>query len=794
MKGAYLKSTFRDIFKAPGRMLSIILIIMMGVLLFVGIKAVGPNLENTMDSYYRKYNLSDVQVTALNGFSEEDKNKLKNIQGANVEFGYSIPFADEETGNTIQLISYNNNGKHNRLHVVEGKAPAEDDEIAIDNRLKEDYSLNSYVKINSPALKEDKFRVVGYVNSPSFIANSERGPSSIGGGRLDGFFVVPKSAFALPNFSTATISFSSLTNKKTTSQEYKDEIKNKINEIENVLDDNNFIVNNQTSDPGYGDYEGLSSRIDLIGNVFPVFFFFIAGLITFTAMVRFVEENRQEIGTLKSLGYKNREIFRKYVIFSLFVAAVGLLGGILIGTYLLPLAVFSMLEGQYIFTNYTTSFYVWPIVISVAATIIVTLGASIISLWGTLKEKPTSLLAMKAPKMGKSVFLERFPALWSKLNFNQKITYRNITRYKSRMVLTVLGIAGCTGLMLAGFGLRDSIGETASYETTNVVKYQAIVSLNKNINSTGREEVQNKLKNNSEISIEPVFMNQLTTESDDVALQTVTFFATNNVKDFSAFFNMRTTDEKNIYPTDNGVVIGQKLASLYNINPGDKISVKDVNGEKYDLKISGIMNNYMGHYIIATKNYAQKIMNQELLQNAYLVKIPNSSVMAEKKFAEDLISTGNVSSVSLTSSQIEKQDRMTQSFSPVVLIFIILSGVLAFVVLYNLTAINILERQRELSTLRVLGFYNSEVTMYIVRENVIFTIIGILLGYVIGNVLTWFILVVASSDQLSFPFVIHWQGYLIATLGTIFFTAIVSFSTHIKLRNVDMIKALKSSD
>jgi putative ABC transport system permease protein len=275
---------------------------------------------------------------------------------------------------------------------------------------------------------------VGYVNSSSFIANSERGPSSIGGGRLDGFFVVPKSAFALPNFSTATISFSSLTNKKTTSQEYKDEVKNKINEIENVLDDNNFIVNNQTSDPGYGDYEGLSSRIDLIGNVFPVFFFFIAGLITFTAMVRFVEENRQEIGTLKSLGYKNREIFRKYVIFSLFVAAVGLLGGILIGTYLLPLAVFSMLEGQYIFTNYTTSFYVWPIVISVAATIIVTLGASIISLWGTLKEKPTSLLAMKAPKMGKSVFLERFPALWSKLNFNQKITYRNIARYKSRMV------------------------------------------------------------------------------------------------------------------------------------------------------------------------------------------------------------------------------------------------------------------------------------------------------------------------------------------------------------------------
>ena len=216
------------------------------------------------------------------------------------------------------------------------------------------------------------------------------------------------------------------------------------------------------------------------------------------------------------------------------MAAVGLLGGILIGTYLLPLAVFSMLEGQYIFTNYTTSFYVWPIVISVAATIIVTLGASIISLWGTLKEKPTSLLAMKAPKMGKSVFLERFPALWSKLNFNQKITYRNIARYKSRMVLTVLGIAGCTGLMLAGFGLRDSIGETASYETTSVVKYQAIVSLNKNINSTGREEVQNKLKNNSEISTEPVFMNQLTTESDDVALQTVTFFATNNVKDFSA--------------------------------------------------------------------------------------------------------------------------------------------------------------------------------------------------------------------------------------------------------------------
>ena len=255
---------------------------------------------------------------------------------------------------------------------------------------------------------------------------------------------------------------------------------------------------------------------------------------------------------------------------------------------------------------------------------------------------------------------------------NNDISF-NVDKGELVIILGPSGAGKSTLLNILG-GMDTPTSGEIIVDGKHVVKYQAIVSLNKNINSTGREEIQNKLKNNSEISIEPVFMNQLTNESDDVALQTVTFFATNNVKDFSAFFNMRTTDDKNIYPTDNGVVIGQKLASLYNINPGDKISVKDVNGEKYDLKISGIMNNYMGHYIIATKNYAQKIMNQELLQNAYLVKIPNSSVKAEKKFAEDLISTGNVSSVSLTSSQIEKQDRMTQSFRPVVLILLFFLG------------------------------------------------------------------------------------------------------------------------
>ena len=794
INGAYLKSTFRDIFRSPGRMLSIIIIIMMGVLLFVGIKAVGPNLENTMDAYYKKYNLSDIQVTALQGFSDNDKNALKNLNGAKVEFGHSIPFADENAGNTIQLISYDAEGQHNRLHVVEGRAPTAENEIAVDRRLQEDYPLNSFISIETPALKEDKFKVVGFVNSPTFIADSERGPSAIGGGRMDGFFAVPVDAFVSPIYSTATISFSSLADRKNSSQEYKDAVKEKTKKIENVIDTDNFIISNRTSDPGYSDYDGLSSRIDLIGNVFPVFFFFIAGLITFTTMVRFVEENRQEIGTLKSLGYKNREIFRKYVIFSMFVAIVGLIGGILIGTYLLPLAVFFMLQNQYIFTDYTTSFYLWPIVISVVATIVVTLGASIISLWGTLKEKPTSLLAMKAPKMGKAVFLERFPFLWSRLSFNQKITYRNIARYKSRMILTVLGIAGCTGLMLAGFGLRDSIGGTASLETTNVIKYQAIVSLNKDIDNSGREEVQKILDNKAGVSSKGVFMNQLTVEKDDISAQNVTFFATNNVKDFSSFFNAQTVDGDKISPTNDGVVVGRKLANLYDMNVGDKISAQDINGKKYDFKVAGIMNNYMGHYMVATIDYAQEIMEKTLTQNAFLVKIKNTSSTVEKKLSEDLIATGNVSAVTMTSSQIEKQDRMTQSFSPVVLIFIILSGILAFVVLYNLTAINILERQRELSTLRVLGFYNSEVTMYIVRENVIFTTIGILLGYLIGNVLTWFILEVASSDQLAFPFIIHWQGYLIATLGTVLFTAIVSVATHIKLRNVDMIKALKSSD
>ncbi len=795
-KNTYIKNTLRQVFKTPGRMVSIILIIMMGVLLFVGIKAIGPNLDAAMDNYFKKHNLADIHIMAPQGFSPKDKAAIEDIGGAQVEFSYSLPFVDEEKNNTIQLFSYNSGAHHNKIKLQEGRLPTSDNEVVVDRRLKSHYPLNQPVTIKHPLLKEDSYVVTGYVDSPTFIANDERGLATTGSGQLDGFFMVPSSNFNLPFYNMATITYPSLTNKN--AADYKKAVKQQTKQLEAVIDKNNYIITNKTTAPGFSDYEGLSSRIDVIGNVFPVFFFFIAGLITFTTMVRFVEENRQEMGTLKALGYKNQEIIIKYIFFAVLVGLLGWGVGVLIGVNLLPHAVFNMLKEQYIFDQYGTRYYAGPILLSLVATVLVTLGAALMALYGTLQEKPTSLLAQRAPKVGKTIWLEKIKILWDRLGFKQKITYRNIFRYKTRMVLTILGIAGCTALMLAGFGLRDSISATANKEIEKTIKYQAIVSVTNGLSPTQLQIIEDQFKSMANVTgFLPLYMDQLTIEEGQVPSQVANLYVISDLEatQLDNYFGMVTAANESIPLPTNGVVVGQKLANLFSLKKGSQVEATTKDGETVKFEVANVMKNYMGHYIVTATAYAKKMLNHSHLEtNAFLVKLKDVSANKEQQFAKKLIATPGVTGVVLTSSMIDKQERMAASISPVVWIFIILSGVLAFVVLYNLTAINILERQRELSTLRVLGFYNNEVTMYIVRESIIFTIIGILLGFLIGNVLTWFILEVASSDQLAFPFVIGWPGYVFAALGTILFTTIVSITTHFKLRHVDMLKALKAND
>lgn len=820
IKNVYLKSIYRDIKASFGRFISIVLIIFMGVMLFVGIKSVGPDLEATVNQFIKQNELSDVQIVSSAGLTKEDQKAAEEIKGVQAELGHSFPVTLKQQN--IQLYSYSNN-QANKLTLTAGHLPKKKDQVVLDEKLRNDYRMGDQFTIDNQQLRQQEFTVVGFVTSPIYVDERERGTTTIGDGELAGFMYLPETAFDDQNFSILYISSDRLKNIDYFSKKYENRLEKlddqltevftqqgiaRQEQLQSVADQQalangleagtmaiatpNYMINPRNSNPGFTEYTSLSDRIDAIANVFPVFFFFIAVLITFTTMTRMIEENRKEIGTLKSLGYRKREIASKYILYALLAALIGTVFGVVIGTLALPKIVFHLLSDQYIFTNYQYHFIFWPIVLAVIVALIATLGASLLTLMKELRENATTLLMPKAPKAGKRVFLERIKPIWRRMSFNQKVTYRNLFRYKARMILTIVGIAGCTGLMLAGFGLQDSISAPVEKQFVALTKYQGIVTLNGNVQT----EAEKVLMENQLVTAQlPVYTDTVTFNITGYSKQTATLYVSDQPEKFSQYVALKDEKTKaNISLSNQGALISQRLAKIYQVTKGDRLTFEDNDGKNYQIKVAGIVENYLGHNLYLSKEYYQEISGQTFTQNSYLIKTKKMTNSQEKKLAEDLLQTGEVLTTTYTSNQMAKQEAATENLGSIVLIFIVLSGTLAFVVLYNLTNINISERARELATIKVLGFFNQEVTMYIVRENIMFTLFGILFGFGIGNLLTRFILAMASSDMIVFPLVISWQGYVISAVMTVVFSVIVMGVTHFKLKQIDMIAALKSNE
>ncbi|HLQ39919.1 MAG TPA: FtsX-like permease family protein [Tetragenococcus sp.] len=906
---SYLKTTYRDIKYSFGRFIAVILIIFMGVLLFVGIKSVGPDLNKATNHFIAQQNLSDVQIQGTAGLTEKDQDQVMKLAGAKAELGYSFSYEDD--GTNLQVYSYNEKQKQNRLIVTQGRLPEKKTEAVVDAQLKDKYSIGDKLTIDEDQLEEEQVKVVGFVESPIYVNNTERGSTTVGDGELDGVIYISQENFDSEVYSIMYLTFADLS-KDFFSAEYENKLNDKVDQLDEIfakrkttrkqeltddaldvidkeqqkltknqkklsaaqkeldqagkkldqqtaqfekqkkqletavgketaqqqlkeeedklssakkqlteqqkdltekqaklaegqaeiddakkdaedIDLPNYFINDRQSNPGFNEFTSLPERIDAIGNVFPVFFFLIAILITFTTITRMIEENRREIGTLKALGYRNLEIASKYLLYALLTALIGTSLGIVAGTKLLPPIVFSMLTSQFTLQNYVTYYWATPILIAVLAALLATLGSAIYVLSRDLRAKPTSLLQAKTPKAGQRIFLERITPIWSKLGFLQKVTGRNLFRYKARMILTVLGIAGCTGLIVAGFGLRDSIAAPAQKQFQEIMHYQATVRLEDDA-LNDPQKVVNRLENENQVKdFLAVYTDQVTLKSNDLGNQTATLTVYDNQSDFEKYVSF-IQPKKEQHEVTTGAVISERLAKYYDVTVGDTLKLQDSKGNQYQLKIAALTKNYLGHNVYLSQAYFDQLTDTNHQPNAYLVKTAALSKNQEQKLAKKLEKTNQVTNTAFNSSVIQSQAYASTNLSPVVSIFIILSGTLAFVVLYNLTNINISERQRELATIKVLGFYDKEVTMYIVRENVVFTCLGILLGFGIGKVLTWFIVLMASSDLVVFPLVVPAIGYLVAAVMTFIFSAIVMVITHFKLKNIDMIGALNSNE
>lgn len=835
------KNMLRSINQAKGRFIAIILIIMLGVLIFVGVKATGPSLNNSLNKTVADKNLSDVQVVSTTGFDKKDIKLAEKVKGAKAETTKFKYVMGGKSKVAIALYGYDKDSKQNQLIVRNGRLPKNSHEIVLDKnaRNKYDYKLGDTFKFSKSAdLKRQSYKIVGFVDSPQYIDNQSRGVTNIADGQVSLFAYIPKKQMNLATDTMLNVRFNSLKSKNTFSKDYKNAVNAKVkklkkefkgrakqrtNEVastylstlnqqqkqldqlkavnptavaiqqqkldtakEKILKQAKTTYTWQTRQDltGFSAYGESSDRIAAIANVFPVFFFLIAALITFTTITRMVEEARGGIGTFKAFGYTKWEIAKNYFYYALSAGLIGAVLGAVIGTETLPRIVLSMYK-QYIALDWVISSTWQTLLIAVIFSLLATVGAALLVVRRELGEGPAALMRPKAPKSAKKILLERIKPLWNHLSFNSKVSYRNLFRFKSRMFMTIIGIAGGTALILTGFGIQNSITASGNQQYKDIFSYQAVVKLNENANLSKVDRILNKDKNyrsNTRINSTTAKLNYDKKQVNDVNVYTPT-----SAKDFKKYVHLTTNLDK------NKVALTKKTAQLLNVKTGDKVKVTLTSGKKVNLKVGAITENYVGHYLyLSPKTYRQKF--GKLKTNTLLLSLKNQTSAQRKHLANKLLDSKQVMGTSYTYDVSDTVSKMSTLLRPIILILILLSGILSFVVLYNLTNINVSERIRELSTIKVLGFYNNEVTMYVVRENIILTIVGIILGYGVGNLLTAYILNQAATEQVIFPLTIHWIGYVVATLLMIIFTAIVMLVTHRKLKHIDMIGALKSNE
>lgn len=575
----------------------------------------------------------------------------------------------------------------------------------------------------------------------------------------------------------------------------KEELENKEKEAIDSIGESKYYFFDRTDNQGYLGYKDSINCLGNIASVLPIFFFLVAILICLTTMTRMVEENRLEIGTLKALGYKDLEISWKYIIYASIASISGCILGILIGSTALPSIISNAYGSIYNVPKIILYYYPAYIIQSVVISILCTVGAALFVIKVELKSKPANLMRPKAPKIGKKILLERITPLWRRLSFNHKVTLRNIFRYKQRMIMTVLGIAGCMALLVTGFGLKDSNSGMVDKEFNKVWKYEAMVILNENSRDEDTKKYNDTLEqiNGYENSIN-LHQESVTFSKEGMNKQTATLYVPENFDKFDDFILLddRVSGEK-YRIDDSGVIISEKLAKLLGVAVNDTIILKDEDNNNHQVKVDNITENYVSHYVYMSPEYYKEIFGKEPIYNTQFINF-NSDREDDNEISSKLLEFNNVTNVTLKSQIQKSTEDSNDSMNLVMVVIIVAAGSLAFVVLYNLNNINVSERIRELSTIKVLGFFNNEVTMYISRENIILTLIGVITGSVLGKILHTFIINTAETDTMMMYPNISVNSYIFSALLTILFSVIVMILMHIKLKKVNMIDALKSNE
>ena len=803
MKNKLLLSNLRAIKSSYKTFISLMCISLLGVGFFVGIKTTAPDMVYTFDKYYDDLNVYDVKITSTVGFSDNNIEAIKEINDINdIELVNNkdeiIKANDKEYA--VKFIEINDD--INKIEITKGKKPKNKDEIVVEeNLLKENnLTIGDYIEIGN-----QKLQIVGIVKSPLYFS-VYRDSTTIGNGKIDYYAYTISDFF---NESTSTdlyITVDDCKNLTTDSEEYNEKVNDVIKEIEKIKENEelerfnelkNFgLINNKNlvkwyvfsrdDNYAYSNFISSATNIKKIGNIFPLVFYVIAVLISLISMTRMVEDDRSEVGTLKSLGFSNLKIVSKYLIYALSATIIGGIIGIFIGINTLPVIVWDIYKVMFDLPSIIITYNFNYIVLGLTITTLCITIATIYSTYKMLKEEPANLMRPKAPKSGKRVLLERIGLIWNHLNFSNKISVRNIFRYKSRVMAMIFGITGCTALILAGFGLKDSIKDITDKQYNEIFKYNMIVTVNDKSTSNLKEQ----LSDNKDIDLIVLAkIDSVTISKNDKEYDVTTMISEDD--NFNKLIKLKQTNsDKKITLKDDKIVISAKLSKLLNVRKGNKVNLKR-NNKEYTFVVQEITENYFEHYVYMTKNTYEKYF-EEFDNNSLLIKTNDLNDKEEQELQELINNLSYGANITNTSEIVDTLNDTIKSLDSVVFILIVSSAMLAFVVLYNLANINIIERKREIATLKVLGFYDYEVDSYIIKETIILTIIGIILGLISGLYLCYFIISSCETDNLMFLRNIEVPSYVISTIITISFTLLVNILTHFNLKKIDMIDSLKN--
>jgi len=793
MKSMMRRTTIREIKQSLGRYLAILAIIALGVGFFAGIKVTKEAMITTLQEDLDSKNFFDYRILSGAQLNDEQLNKLKALPDVSLAEGsIRTDVIVKGTEDEAVLTAHSITSSLNKTELKSGRMPEVSNECVVDSgqgiyKIGDTISISENNDMMAQFLFEHKeYKVVGIVSSPLYL-NFERGSTKLLNGKLSGFFYIPKDGFAIDGYSEIYLCLKEKYD--IYSDEYADYLESVEESITDAAPEGAYVLTRNTN-IGYACFESDVDIVNNIAKVFPLFFFMVAALVCITTMNRMVEEQRTQIGTLKALGYSNTSIISKYIFYSGSAAIIGAVSGFIVGTYIFPVVIWEVYRIMYSFNNdMVYVFNTTLAVISLIVALLCSIGATVFSCYHELTSVAAELMRPKAPKNGKRIFLEYVPFIWKRLKFLYKVSIRNVLRYKKRFFMMILGISGCTALLVAGFGIKDSISNLVPKQYGDVHVYDITVTFALPIDDSLRESLDTELKDIADLYA-LTHEESVTLEKNDTIkdLSLIVFEDWNNA---DSFINLHSLKGAAIDCKEPGTaVITHHTADKLDISVGDTITIKDNDYNSLTVKVSGIAENYIDNYVFVSASTYELLLDKDIeYRNAYV------NLKDKNSFDE---STARISSIpyvlSASNNQlfINRFDNMISSLDYIVILVIICAAALAFIVLYNLTNINITERIREIATIKVLGFYSHETSAYVFRENIVLTALGALVGLLLGKFLHAFIMYNIDLETVVFEIYVSLRSYLISFLLTFVFSMLVNQFMKLKIKNINMAESLKS--